>query len=107
MTSADSSLHFTNATEIVLLIAGATSFNGYDKCPDKEGIDESAAVTAYLQKASAKKYEALKASHTRDYKNFFDRVQIQINNSHAPDLPVDERLKQYRAGRPDASLEAL
>jgi alpha-L-fucosidase 2 len=107
LTTADSTLHFTNATEIVLLVAGATSFNGYDKCPDKDGIDESAAVTAYLQKVAAKNYGTLRSTHVNDFKQYFDRVQFSINNSHAPDLPVDERLKQYQNGAADPSLEAL
>jgi alpha-L-fucosidase 2 len=44
-------LHITGATEAILYISAATSFNGFDKCPDK---DESQLAQGYLNKAFAK-----------------------------------------------------
>ena len=36
-----SGIHVSNATEVVLVLSAATSFNGFDKCPDKDGKDEN------------------------------------------------------------------
>jgi len=40
VTSNTSGIQASDATEVILYISAATSFNGYDKCPDKDGIDE-------------------------------------------------------------------
>src|SRR5436853_2475764 len=35
VTTDTSGIHVKNATEVVLIVSAATSFNGFDKCPDK------------------------------------------------------------------------
>ncbi len=40
ITTDTAGIHIAGATEIILYLTAATSFNGYDKCPDKEGKDE-------------------------------------------------------------------
>ena len=47
-------IHISTASEIVLYVSAATSFNGYNKCPDKEGKDQHQLATAYLNKAVTK-----------------------------------------------------
>ena len=39
-------LHVDGASEVMLLLAAATSFNGFDKSPVREGRDEEGAVGA-------------------------------------------------------------
>ena len=41
-------LHVSNATSVVLLLSAATSFNGFDKCPDKDGKNEKQLAEAAL-----------------------------------------------------------
>ncbi len=102
-------IHVSNASEIILYVSAATSFNGYDKCPDKEGKDEHQLATAYLTKAIAKNYQQLLQTHLKDFHQFFKRVSLTINKteSNKNNLPVDERLEMYRTGNADAALEAL
>lgn len=102
-------IHITNATELLLYVTAATSFNGYNKCPDKEGKDEHLLATAYLQKAAAKNYAALLSAHLADFHRYFKRVSLTINAGETvkTNLPVDERLEIYRKGNADAALEAL
>jgi alpha-L-fucosidase 2 len=103
----DSLLHIRGASEVLILLSGATSFNGYNKCPGKNGIDESAAVERYMISASRKSFAQLKSGHIKDYQKFFNRLHFSITKDPPPSLPVDERLKRYRSGEPDPALEEL
>lgn len=105
--TADSLLHFKNATEVVLLVAAETSFNGFDKCPDSEGKDEKALVSDDLAKASKFSYQALLASHIKDFQHYFNRLDLSLANEKHFDLPTDARLAAYKKGNEDAELERL
>lgn len=103
--STDSILHISHATEAVIAISGATSYNGFDKCPDVNGKDENAAAVGYLKAVAQKKFDEIKAAHIKDYQHFFNRLSFSINDQNAPKLPTNERLKQYKAGNDDPNLE--
>jgi alpha-L-fucosidase 2 len=98
-----------NASEIVLFISVATSFNGFDKCPDSQGKDEHAFAENPIKKASVKKYDNLVKEHLQDFQKFFNRVSLQLNEkkNNKSNLPTDIRLEQYAKGEKDAGLEAL
>ncbi|MFP5041720.1 glycosyl hydrolase family 95 catalytic domain-containing protein [Parasediminibacterium sp. JCM 36343] len=104
-----SGIHIANATEIVLYVTAATSFNGYDKCPDKEGKDEHMLASSYLAKASAQDYQSILQAHLADYHQLFNRVSLNLNPSKESKtaIPTDERLEAYRNGGADAGLDAL
>lgn len=104
-------IHVENATEVVIYLAASTSFNGFDKCPDKNGRDEKALAKSYLDKALAKGYPMLVANHLRDYQQYFNRVSFTVadtlkNNPNAA-LPSDARLMAYAKGAYDPKLETL
>lgn len=107
VTADTSGLHITNATEVVLYISAATSFNGFDKCPDKDGKDESRLATSYLAKALKKNFDQLKKDHIKDYQQYFNRVTLSLNGNPAVELPTLERLMEYARGAADPALEAL
>lgn len=48
----------------------ATSFNGFDKSPSRDGIDPSAKAASILEKALSYDYQTLKQRHTEDYRSF-------------------------------------
>ena len=103
-------IHVKSATELLLYISAATSFNGFDTCPDKEGRDENKIAQDYLTKALTKNYTALLQSHKADVHKYFDRVALNLKDSIANVnalLPSDERLVAYAGGKPDLGLEAL
>lgn len=111
--SADTSgLHVKAATELILYVAAATSFNGFDKCPDSQGKDEHAIAGNIINSVSARTYAALWQEHLCDYKKFFDRVSFQVNDTTGKlnpsmALPSDKRLKAYSDGAYDPALETL
>jgi alpha-L-fucosidase 2 len=100
-------LHVRNATEVVLYLAAATSFNGFDKCPDQDGKDEAKLVQSYLAPALVQSYAQLRKRHVQDYQHYFNRVSLSLNQSPEPSLPTLDRLKQYADGGQDPALEAL
>jgi len=104
-----SGLQISNATEILLFISAATSFNGFDKCPDKDGNDEDKIARGHLEKAIKKSYTALFNSHLVDYKKFYARVSLELKDKTGKknELPSDERLLEYTKGGYDPGVEAL
>lgn len=107
VTSDEAGLHVKNATAVTVFLSAATSYNGFDKCPDKDGKDESTLAAQYLNAASSKKIDALRLAHVHDYQEYFNRVSLSINNSADPEIPTDERLKRYTEGAKDYGLETL
>ncbi|KOS06113.1 alpha-L-fucosidase [Flavobacterium akiainvivens] len=98
-----------DATEVLLFVSAATSFNGFDKCPDSQGKDEHKLTLEHLKKSEGKKYEKLLKDHLADFHGFFNRVSLTLNDTEKDKsaLPTDVRLEQYTAGGKDANLEAL
>lgn len=107
ISNTDSSLVVSNATEVLLFVSAATSFNGIDKCPDSEGKDEAKLAADYLQNALQKNYQQIVAAHIADYQKYFNRVSLSLNNATVPNLPVNERLANYQKGTADFALEEL
>lgn len=102
-------IHIANASEVVLLVSAATSFNGFDKCPDKEGKDEHRLAASYLAKASLKNYYTLLQDHLADFHKYFNRVSLNLNNQSTNNKssdPTDTRLENYAKAN-DPGLEAL
>lgn len=100
-------LRVSGATEVTLIISAATSFNGFDKCPDSDGKDENALALQKLEAAVALPFATLKKQHIEDYRSYYNRVGLTLNGNPPVDLPTDERLIRYAKGEADTGLEAL
>jgi len=107
VTSSRESLSLKDATEATIYVSVATSFNGFDKNPATEGLDEVSIALQNLNKAYAKPFDKVKESHIADYQKFFNRVTLDLGKTTAPDLPTDERLLRYADGKEDKNLEIL
>jgi alpha-L-fucosidase 2 len=103
----DSTIQVKNANEVIVYVSMATSFNGFDKDPANNGLDNEAITKEQLQEAFSKNYQTLKKNHLNDYQSFFNRVSLHLNESNVPDLPTDERLKRYSKGKDDKNFEIL
>lgn len=82
-------LRIKQADEVVLLFSAASSFNGFDKHPVREGADEKALAFQWLEKADD--YAALRARHVEDHSALFNRVGLELGVEQNEDLPVDRR----------------
>lgn len=110
ITTDTSGLSVKNGSDIILFLSAATSFNGFDKSPDKDGQDEVRIATQYLNTALKKDWQSLFDAHLADYHRYYNRVTFNLaapkDNTNAL-LPTDERLIGYTRGTKDPALETL
>lgn len=103
----DSTLSLADATEATIYVSMATSFNGFDKNPATNGVNNVAISTTQLNQAQQKGWPEIKKRHIADYQKFFKRVELKIANKELADIPTDQRLKRYAEGAVDPYLETL
>ena len=103
----DSTLSLADATEATIYVSIATSFNGFDKNPATNGVNNVVLSTTQLNQALQKGWTEIKKRHVADYQKFFKRVELKIANKELADIPTDQRLKRYAEGAVDPYLETL
>ncbi|MFD2114675.1 glycoside hydrolase N-terminal domain-containing protein [Paenibacillus yanchengensis] len=96
-----------SANSVTLLLSAATSFNGFDKNPVKEGKDAASICEQRLQEASKYNYETLRERHIADHASYFARVDLQLGDSDYIREPTDRRIEAVKDGREDSQLAAL
>jgi len=107
MTIDNSGLRISGTDEIVLILSSATSFNGFDKSPSREGLDAATIAEETLNKAVSQKYNQLKKRHISDYNSLFGRVSFELPvTEEQMALPTDERICRY-SQTPDYGVVAL
>jgi alpha-L-fucosidase 2 len=107
-----SGIQVQNADLATMYVSAATSYNGFDKCPDTEGKDEAAIASTTLKKATAIDYNSLLKAHIDDYQKYFNRVNFTLKDTSGgknpqASLPSDKRLQQYSKDTYDPFLETL
>lgn len=106
-----SGISIEHATEVTLLVSAATSFNGFNKCPDRAGRNEKMIVNRYMKQASRKSYKTLLSRHKQYFHKYFDRVSLKLSDGKVDkkiiSLPTFEQLKQYAKGKNDPDLVPL
>lgn len=96
-----------NATELVLILSGATSFNGFDKSPAFEGKDPRKLVESYFKAIQAKSFDVLYKNHLSDYQKLYNRVKLELAaESSQSKLPTDKRIELFSNGE-DPSFPEL
>ena len=100
-------LRFKGCSSLLLTLCAATSFNGFDHCPDREGLDELALVREMELGLGGKGFTDLQQAHIVDFQRYFNRVSLLLGGPDHAELPTDQRLKAYDAGATDPGLEAL
>ncbi len=104
----ETGIRIKDAGEVILYLSAATSFNGYDKCPLKEGKNERQIAANVLEKAKSKGYNAIRTAHVKDYQTLFNRIQFSLGSPTAiAGKSIPERLEAYLEGENDQALEAL
>jgi alpha-L-fucosidase 2 len=101
-------LTIANADAATLLVSAATSFNGFDRSPGREGKDPAVLAVQYLTKAAARSYPDLLARQEAEQHRLFGRVALALG--HRPDaagLPTDARLLRFAKGDADPGLMQL
>ncbi|MEQ3162015.1 glycoside hydrolase family 95 protein [Parabacteroides goldsteinii] len=102
----DDKLHVKDAASATITFVAATSFNGFDKDPAVNGRDEKAICKKYLSSLETKIYPDLYKAHLADYSSLFGRVSIDLGESPESNLPINQRIKNYKPSM-DPALTAL
>ena len=103
----DAVLSVQNATEVELLVAVATSFNGFDKNPATEGLNHENIALDQIKSSKKETYANLKKEHVADYSELYNRVDFKLSHKELPNVPTDQRLLRYETGANDQNLEIL
>ena len=69
-----------DATEATVYVSIATSFNGFDKNPATNGVNNNAIASNQLAQAQQLGWNEIKKRHIKDYQKYFKRVELKINN---------------------------
>ena len=102
----DHQIQVENADSVVLLVSMATNFINYK---DISG-DALSRAQQYLAKAQTQfqqhQYQARKTAHSNFYKNYFDRVTLNLGKGEFSAEPTDLRIRLF-AQRHDPELASL
>ena len=96
--------------EALVLMVNVTSFNGFNRNPATDGRDYRNLANQRMNRAAAKSYAALRTAHIKDYKHFFDRVELDLGrtDSDIAALTTDRQLMLYTDKKQrNPELEAL
>jgi len=105
--SGSNKINVREANTVTIYLSDATSFNGFNRSPGKQGKDPSVEAKRNLENAMKKSYKQLRSDHIKDYRLLFGRVSLDLGSDFQKILlPTDERLKKY-AESPDYSLQSL
>ena len=89
----------SGASEVTIITSIGTDYKDeYPKYRTGESAEDlSNRVKWYVDQASAKTYEELKANHVSDYQKIFDRVDLNLGQTVST-KSTDELLSAYKAG---------
>nr|MDO8109170.1 glycoside hydrolase family 95 protein [Candidatus Sigynarchaeota archaeon] len=98
-------LRISEATEVVFLLAAATSFTGFDKDPSNSSVDPGKLNEETIAKAKQYSFEQLKDRHVNEYQHLFNRVMLDLGTSDQAKLPTDERIKRIKKDMPPRKMD--
>ncbi len=100
----------TNATEVELLIAAATSYKNYhDVSGDPEAITKYEIARVYKKWSGAYIADGIDTifpDHRAAHQKLFRRVELNLGETDAAKLPTDERIAHFAEGK-DPALATL
>jgi alpha-L-fucosidase 2 len=99
---ADDIISIENADEAILYIAIATNFVNYKDI----SADKTKKCKQYLNQAFANDYEKAKAEHTAFFRQYMDRMTLDLGQTEASVKPTDLRIKEFAANN-DPELAVL
>ena len=108
VTASDSTLTIRDARRATLYIINETSFNGFDRHPVTDGADYLALASDDIWHTQNITYDGARTNHVADYRQFYDRVKLQLGAPSHYNGPTDKLLKDYTdQGGQSRYLEAL
>jgi len=106
LSKTENGLQISNADEVVLLLSMATSYNGFDKSPSREGKNPAEVNRNFLEKVKDKTWVQIKNTHQADYKYLYDRVNFELKSADLSKFSTAVRLMNYSKNH-DYQLNSL
>ncbi|MBO4455243.1 MAG: glycoside hydrolase family 95 protein [Bacteroidales bacterium] len=103
-------LDLYDITYATICLSNATSFNGADKDPVKEGRPYKKIAGRQVHNAFQKGFHAAHKDHVKDYQALFNRVRLDLGRTadSVRVLPTDVQLRRYTdLGEANPELEVL
>ena len=100
----DGTLIVSGADAATFVLVAESSFRSYAE--DPADVDSAAVCAERAEAMGAVPYADLRAQHVADYRQLFDRVQLDLGAGQS-ELNTDDRLAATRAGAIDPALIAL
>ena len=94
----DDYLELKNVRKATLYLVSNSSYY-FDDYSEQNKID--------LEAIGSKRFEALKDEHIADYRNLYDRLDLDLGNNDLDTIPTDQRLERVKEGLIDVGLESL
>ena len=94
LTATDTGLSLSGADEACVLVSTGTNFQDYKTL----GADGGKKALALLDAASSKAYKSMLKAHVAEYKEYFDRVELDLGTTPAAEATTDVRVKDFAAG---------
>ena len=107
LTGGNGGIKVEDATEAVIVVSVETSFNGFTKDPGSEGKYEVALARHRIDEVKRLDYTNLIKVHRKDFRNYFDRVTLNLESTGHSKLTTPERLKLFSGDQADLDLVAL
>lgn len=87
----------TNADEVMLILAGGTDFDAYQQSYISNTAQLAGTIEARVNDAAKQTWNELYKKHTDDYKQFFDRVDFQLEGTQN-NMTTNALIDQYNGG---------
>ncbi len=98
-------IEISSAKSLTIYHVAATEYTlEYPKYKGNDFLEENKEA---LLKLEGQSYEKIREAHQKDYKNLFDRVELNLGENSRDSIPTDIRLAEYANGTNDSGLEQL
>ena len=102
VTTTGNGITVENADSAMLELAAATSFKNFQDI----SADPAARCKETLKAVAEKDFATLLQTHLADYRRLFRRVQLDLGQTDAAQLPTDQRIEHFATGN-DPGLAVL
>jgi alpha-L-fucosidase 2 len=101
----DTALEVIKADEAILVLSASTDH--LLDYPDYKGRDYQTITRKNIENAGQQSYGELLKAHTRDYRDYYDRMDLRLGRHLQDTIPTDERVKRFLASGNDPHLVRL
>jgi len=112
--NSDGTITVTDADSAMILLSVDTNYELTPWTltgPNQEKLDPNSfphdKVTAVINAAAEKTYEALLETHLKDYQQLYCRVEMDLGGEPSADKPTDQLMQAYREGEFSPYVEEL